>query len=470
MVVGDFSKEADLVVIGSGPGGYVAAIRAAQLGRKVTIIEKGAIGGVCLNVGCIPSKAIINAAHHYSSCLHDDLFGVTNRETTIDFSKTQAWKNEAVVNKLTSGIAFLIKKNKVEVINGEARFVAPNTLHIMDDTQMGVTLQFKSCVVATGSRPIEITSLPFKGRVIDSTGALNLPEIPKKIVVIGGGYIGMELASAYAHFGSEVTILEGLDRVLAGFEADLVKPVVRELEKIGTKIITKAKATGAKSTDNSVLVTYESNGQNYEIEADYCLVAVGRRPNTDDIGFEMVGVELDEKGIVKVDETGQSSTPGIWAIGDIVAGPPLAHKASFEAKVAVAAACGDTSRVNDYLAIPTVCFTSPEIAVVGITKEQAKAQGMEVTLASFPYGANGRSLSMSNTTGQVRLVAEKTSGRLIGAQVVGPQASELIATLTLAVENLLTVQDIDLTIHNHPSLAEMIMDAAEGALGHPIHQ
>lgn len=462
MVVGDFARDVDLVVIGAGPGGYVAAIRAAQLGRQVTIIERDQVGGVCLNVGCIPSKALISASHHYHDA-RQERFGVKASGVEIDFTATQAWKDREVVGRLTKGVAGLLKKNRVEIVTGQARFINPGAIHVEDDTQMGQTLQFKDCIIATGSRPTQIRAFPYGKRVVDSTGALNFTEIPRHLVVVGGGYIGMELASAYAHFGSQVTIIESLDRILAGFDADLTKPVEETLAQLGVTIHTGAKVTAITEDASEVKVTFTKDQEESVLAADYCLLAVGRTPNTDDIGLEMVGIDPDERGLIPVDSSGRTSQPHIWAIGDVVAGAPLAHKASYEAKVAAAAACGDSGAAVDYLAMPTVCFTTPEIATVGDTS------GKEAKVTNFPYAGNGRSLSMGNHVGFVRLYTRGEEQRLVGACVVGPEASELIAPLTLAVENLLTAEDVALTIHNHPTLSEMIMDAAESALGHPIH-
>lgn len=470
MVVGDFAATADLVVIGSGPGGYVAAIRAAQLGRKVTIIERGSIGGVCLNVGCIPSKALIQAAHHFADSRKPGLFGVTNENTTIDFAATQKWKDEAVVGRLTSGVEGLLKKNKVEIVRGEAHFVDDQTLRVIFDDVYGQTYKFADCIIATGSTPVEIKALPFGERILDSTGALGLQEVPESLVMVGGGYIGMELACAYANLGTKVTILEGLDRVMAAFEEDLARPVLAELKELGVTIITGAKASASRVEGETVTITYEKDGTSVDVSADYCVVTVGRRPNTDDMGLEAIGVDIDERGLVVVDAQGRTNKKHLFAIGDIVAGPPLAHKASYEAKVAAEAACGDKGAAVDYLAIPTVCYTSPEIATVGLTKKEATARGLTVGTAKFPLGANGRSLSMDNQAGFVRLVADKQSGRLLGAQLVGPNVSELTGELALAIENLLTVEDVARTIHAHPTLGESVMDAAEIVLGHPIHQ
>lgn len=470
MVVGDFSKEAETIVIGSGPGGYVAAIRAAQLGQKVIIIEKENIGGVCLNVGCIPSKALISAGKDFSKTKQDNPFGITYGETTIDFKQLQTWKRDKVVATLTKGVQALLGKNKVQIVKGEAYFTGPNSLHVMQEEGMGETYSFKNCIIATGSRPIEIPTFKFNDNVLDSTGLLNLEEQPKSLIIIGGGYIGMELAGAYQNLGTEVTVLEGAENVLAGFEKDLVKPVVKKLEEKGMKIITNAKASGYTEANGLVEVTYDADGKSEVISAEKVAVVVGRRPNTDELSLELAGVEVGERGLVPVNEVGQTNIPHIYAIGDIVAGPALAHKASYEAKIAAEAIAGVPGVAVDYQVIPTVCFTSPEIATVGMTVNDAKEKGIDVNKATFRFPANGRALSMNEAEGFIRLVSDKATGRLLGAQLVGPEVSELIGEITLAIENLLTAEDLVLTIHNHPSLSETFMDAAEVLLGQGIHQ
>ena len=467
MVVGDFAIELDTVVIGSGPGGYVAAIRAAQLGQKVAIIEKEYIGGTCLNVGCIPSKALISAGHVYHNAKHGSSFGVNTKDITVDFARTQEWKDKEVVAKLTGGIRMLLKKNKVEIIEGEAFFVDDHTLRVVTE-EAAQTYTFNNAIVATGSRPIEIKGFKFSDRVLDSTGALALTEIPKSMVVIGGGYIGSELAGAFANFGTKVTILEGSNQIIPTFEKDMVKLVEADFAKKGVDIITNAMALNSEVKGNSVEVTYEVGGKQHKLEAEYCLVTVGRRPNTDNCGLEVAGVIVGERGLINVDKQGRTNKPNIFAIGDAVPGAALAHKASYEAKVAAEAISGQPSEV-DYIAMPAVCFTDPELASVGLTVDQAKEQGLDVKASKFPLAGNGRALSLQAAEGFVRLVTTKEDHILVGAQVVGANASDLIAELTLAVESGMNAEDIALTIHSHPSLAETVMDAAELALGHPIH-
>ncbi len=461
------TKELDTVVIGSGPGGYVAAIRAAQEGQDVAIVEREYYGGVCLNVGCIPSKALITASERYQEAQDLKTFGISTDDVEIDWEKTQKWKNNRVVQKMTKGVEFLLGKNEVEIIDGEAVFTGSNEMEVEGESGKQ-TYSFKNAIVATGSTPIEIEGFEFGERILDSTGVLDLEEIPESIVFIGGGYIGSELAGVYSRLGSDVTILEGMDTILGGFDKDMIKLVERQFKKEKTDIITNAMAKKADVKGDKVTVTYEVDGEEKTVKADYVAVTVGRRPNTDKVGLDAAGVEVDEKGLVKVNETGQTSNKNIYAIGDIVPGAALAHKASYEGKVAAEAIAGKPAAV-DYNAMPAVAFTSPELASTGLTEDEAKEEGLEVTATKFPFGGNGRAVSLDQADGFVRLVTTKDDNTIVGAQIAGASASEIIGELTLAVESGMNAQDVAMTIHAHPTVAETVMDAAEGALGQPIH-
>lgn len=468
-------EEKDTVIIGGGPGGYVAAIRASELGQKVTLIEKAELGGVCLNVGCVPSKALISAGHRLQDANDASTFGITTQPATIDFVKTQEWKKAKVVDRMTGGVKMLLKKHKVEVIQGEAFLDSDSQLRVMSvgpkqfmDNGGGMTIKFNNLILATGSRPVEIPNFKFEGRVVDSTGALDLTEIPHELVVIGGGYIGTELAGAYANLGSHVTILEGTPSILPNFEKDLVSLALKGLKKKGVDVITKAMAKKAEQDDQSVTVTYDADGEETSIKADYCLVSVGRRPNTDNFGLEMTSVKTTDRGLVEVDQQGRTSVKNIFAIGDIVAGPALAHKAFFEAKTAAGAIAGKNT-ANDWVGVPAVCFTDPELATVGLNQASAKEKGIAISTAKFPFAGNARAVSLDEPEGFVRLVYTKDEGNLVGAQVAGPEASDLIAELSLAVNAGMNVEDVALTIHPHPTLSEPIQEAADIALGYPTH-
>jgi len=466
MVVGDFAIEVDTLVVGAGPGGYVAAIRAAQLGQKVTIVDKDTLGGVCLNVGCIPSKALIEAGHMAQNAFGNEELGIKTENVSIDFAKVQEWKG-GIVNKLTSGVEGLLKGNKVDILNGEVYFVDKNTAKVMDEKN-SQTYTFNNAIIATGSSPIEIPSFKFSDRVLDSTGALNLEEIPEKMVVIGGGYVGTELGSAYANFGSKITILEGAKDILGGFEKQMTQVVKKQLKKKDVEIVTEAMAKGVEEKEDGVTVTYEVKGKEEKVNADYVLVTVGRRPNTEEIGLEQAGIETDDKGLIKINDQCRTSVDNIYAIGDVVAGPALAHKASYEGKIAAEVISGEKS-VIDYLAIPAVAFTDPELATVGYNEKEAKDTGYKVKASKFPFAANGRALSLNNSDGFLKLITREEDGLVIGAQIAGPNASDMIAEVGLAIEAGMTAEDIALTIHAHPTLGEITMEAAEVALGTPIH-
>lgn len=460
-------EKTETLVIGSGPGGYVAAIRAAQLGQKVTIVESEHIGGVCLNVGCIPSKALIHAGHIYQESKNSQYFGIINKETELDFQAVQQWKDHKVVSPLTTGIRGLLMKNKIRIIEGYARFTSPNRAMINGKNEQTV-ISFDHAIIATGSQPIEIPGFKYGGRILDSTAALSLKAVPDKLVIIGGGIIGTELGGAYADLGTEVTILEGTDQLLPTYEKDLVQVVEESFKKKGINVFTGALAKEVSETETSIEVTFTTQDSKQTLSADYVLVTVGRKPNTADIGLAEAGVSVEANGLVKVNQQYQTSQAHIYAIGDIIAGPALAHKASYDAKVAAEVISGKKVE-KDYQAIPAICFTDPEIAVAGQTLAEAKSQGLSVKAATFPLQANGRALSLNAPEGFVRLVVEQETELIVGGQIVGQGASDLIAEITLAIEANLTIEDIALTIHGHPTLSETIMDAAELALGFPIH-
>ncbi|WP_127531535.1 dihydrolipoyl dehydrogenase [Paenibacillus kobensis] len=467
MVVGDASLDIDTLVIGAGPGGYVAAIRAAQLGQSVLCVDKATVGGVCLNVGCIPSKALISAAHQYEAASHGEAFGITVSDVKVDWSKVQEFKN-GVTKKLTGGVASLLKANKVEYFNGEVMFINANEARVFND-QEAPRYRFKNCIIATGSRPIELKAFPYSGRILSSTEALSLPEIPKSLVVIGGGYIGIELGQMYSKFGTKVTIIEGADAIMPGFDKDMSNIVAKKLKTKDVNIVTGASAKSAEQSADSVKVTYTVGDKEEVVEADYLLVTVGRRPNTDgELGLDLIGVEMTDRGLVKVDHQGRTNIPHIFAIGDIVPGAALAHKAMYEGRVAAEAISGLPS-VVDYKCIPAVAFSDPECAAVGYTEKEAKEKGHNVKLGKFPFAANGRALSLNGTEGFVKIVSDADNGLVLGAQIVGIEASNMIAEIGLAIEMGATLEDIALTIHAHPTLGEIVLDAAEVALGHPIH-
>lgn len=468
MVVGDLAQEVDVLVIGAGPGGYVAAIRAAQLGRSVAIVDKDALGGVCLNRGCIPSKAIISASERLMHIKEAGEMGLeVSGDVNVNMPKLIQWKN-GVVKKLTGGVKSLLKGNKVEILSGEAYFSGPNSVRVSND-ESSQTYKFNDVIIATGSRPAELKVLPFDGkRILSSTEALNLQEVPTRLVVVGGGYIGLELGTAYAKLGAEVTILEGTRSLLPGTDAALTKMVTRRLKKLGVTVITEAMVQGGEVNGEEVTVRATVNGEEKSFTADYCLVSVGRKPNTDELGLEIAGVETDERGFIKIDNQCRTNVDHIYAIGDCAGGALLAHKASYEAKVAAEVICGENS-VIDYQAMPFVIFSDPEIAYTGLTEGQAKEEGYEPIVSRFAFQANGRALSMNNTDGFVQVVADKETKQLLGVQIVGPEASSLISEAVFAIEMGANAEDLALTIHAHPTLPETIMEAAEGVFGNAIH-
>ncbi|MFC5734444.1 dihydrolipoyl dehydrogenase [Cytobacillus gottheilii] len=455
-----------ILIIGAGPGGYVAAIRAAQLGQKVTIVEKENLGGVCLNVGCIPSKALITASHHYHNTKHLDVFGVKVSDVEVDYTKVQAFK-DGVVKKLTSGIGTLLKGNKVEIVKGQAEFTDTHKVTIKSSEGEKI-YSFENAIIATGSRPVELPTMKFSSRILDSTGVLNLNELPKSMIAVGGGVIGVELVGALANFGVKVTILEGQKDILGGMDKRLTSIVSKGLKKKGVDILTNVNVEAAKDQEDHVEVEAVIDGEKQTLKADYLLVSVGRKPNTNALGLENIGIALSERGLIEINEQCQTSLSHIYAIGDIVPGPQLAHKASYEGKVAAEAISGHPA-VIDYKCMPAVVFSEPEIAVVGHDPNSAKEKGIEAEGARFPFAVNGRAIALNETEGFVQLVTRKDNGVVIGGQIIGANASDMISELALAIESSLTAEDLALTVHPHPTLGEIVMEAAELATGNPIH-
>lgn len=455
----------DLVVLGGGPGGYVAAIRAAQLGFKTACIEKeSALGGTCVRVGCIPSKALLDSTELFDQIRHKtEAHGIRVGAPEIDVPAMHARK-DGVVKANTDGVAFLFRKNKIEWIRGFGRMTGPETLEV--ETEEGTkTVRAKHVVIATGSVPVELPFLKFDHeRIIDSTGALTIPEVPGHLVVVGGGVIGLELGSVWLRLGAKVTVLEMAPTILPGMDAEIVRQADRVFRKQGFDVRTGTRVTGATREGDRVTVTVE--GQD-PIEADYVLVAVGRRAYTEGMGFDAAGIPM-ERGVIGVDERFHTGVGSVWAIGDAIGGRMLAHKAEEEGVAAVENIAGKHGHVN-YDAVANVVYTWPEIASVGVTEEEAKAAGREYKVGKFPFSANGRARAMDETDGMVKVIADAKTDRLLGLHILGPRASDLIAEAALAMEFHSSAEDIARTVHAHPTLPEAVKEAALGVAGRMIH-
>lgn len=461
----------DVVVIGSGPGGYVAAIRSAQLGFKTAVIEREFLGGVCLNVGCIPSKAMITATHLLHKAQHNfkDMGLNIKGGIDVDMKQLVKWK-QSVCDKMSGGVNQLLKGNTVTILRGEAEFKTSKELTLKSSSGTD-SIQAKHFIVATGSRPIEIPGFKFDEKdIVSSTGALAWDEIPKRVVTIGGGYIGLEISSYLRKLGCEVIVVEAQSSLLAGVvDPECAQVVTRKLEKSGVKVMYGAKAKGQKKVKDGYEVTVEINGKDEVLKADKILVTVGRRPNGDQANLKAAGIAIDEKGFVKVDAQRRTNVPHIFAIGDIAGQPMLAHKASHEG-VLVAEVIKGHNRVYDAKTVPAVVFTDPEIAAAGMTEAEARAKGFnDLKIAKFPFAANGRAVSMIETEGFVKMIADAKTNVVLGIHIVGPEASNLISEAALAIEMGARLEDIALTIHPHPTLGETMMEGAEAALGHAIH-
>ncbi|RKD94038.1 dihydrolipoyl dehydrogenase [Halopiger aswanensis] len=492
MVVGDVTTGTDVLVIGAGPAGYVAAIRAGQLDLDVTLVEKDAYGGTCLNYGCIPSKALITATDIAHEARHAEEMGI-HADPAIDLAGMVGWKDD-VVDQLTGGVEKLCKANGVNLLEGTATFVDETTVRVSHsgEGQGSETLEFEHAIVATGSRPIEIPNFEYGDEpVLNSRQALALESVPDSMVVVGAGYIGMELASVFAKLGTDVTVIEMLDSILPGYDDDLKRPVKQRAEELGIEFefgytasewheradgdgirvvaepADRAAADGGAAAGETDADT-DAEAEPLELDAEKVLVAVGREPVSDTLALAEAGVETDDRGFIDTDSQARTNVDHIFAVGDVAGEPMLAHKGSAEGQVAAAVIAGEPAAI-DHQAMPAVVFTDPEIATVGMTESDAAEAGFDPVTGVFPFRASGRALTTGESDGFVKIVAESDEGYLLGASVVGPEASELIGELGLAVELGATLEDVASTVHAHPTLSESVMEAAENALGRAIH-
>jgi dihydrolipoamide dehydrogenase len=462
--VGDApAKGLDLVVLGAGPGGYTAAFRAADLGMKVTLIERWPVlGGVCLNVGCIPSKALLHAAKVIEDAADMSVAGITFAPPQIDRDKLRVWKNR-VVTKLTGGLTVLAKQRKVDVVRGEAKFVGPNSLEVSGPDGLQ-RLDFKQCIIAAGSESVRLPGMPDDPRVIDSTGALELPAGADRLLVIGGGIIGLEMACVYDALGAKVTVVELSDGLMPGTDRDLVRPLQKRIEKRYEKILLNTKVTKLQASAEGLLATFEGPKAPPPQVFDRVLVAVGRSANGNAVNAAVAGVPVTARGIIAVDRQMRTNVPHIFAIGDITGAPMLAHRATHQAKVAAEVAAGHKSSF-DARCIPAVAYTDPEIAWVGVTENEAKERGIDFGKGVFPWAASGRSLAINRDEGFTKLLFDKDSHRVIGGGIVGTNAGELIAEVGMAIEMGADAADVGLTVHAHPTLSETVAFAAEAFEG-----
>lgn len=465
-------QEYDLVVIGGGPGGYVAAIRAAQLGMKTACVEKrGALGGTCLNVGCIPSKALLQSSEKFADAnKHFADHGVKLGKVELDL-KTMMGRKDKVVTSLTGGIEFLFKKNKITYIQGEGSIPKAGEVAVKLTDGGNETLKAKKILIATGSESTPLPGLDIdEKQIVTSTGALELGKVPKSMVVVGAGVIGLELGSVWSRLGAEVTVVEFLDRILPGMDGDIAKQTQRVLTKQGLKFKLGKKVTGAKKTKTSVTLSVEpaKGGDAEEIKADVVLVSIGRRPYTDGLGLEELGVAKDNRGIIQVNGSFETNVPGIYAIGDCVPGPMLAHKAEEEGTICVEMMAGQSGHI-DYNLVPGVVYTWPEVATVGKTEEQLKEEGVDYRVGKFPFTANSRAQAIGDTDGLVKILADKVTDRVLGVHILGPLAGDLLAEAVIAMEFGASAEDIARTCHSHPGMGEAVKEAALAVDGRAIH-
>ena len=456
--------KSEVAVIGAGPGGYVAAIRLAQLGKNVVLVDKDKLGGICLNYGCIPSKAMIYAAEFLDKIKKSGNMGISVGNASMDFNKMQDWK-DGIISKLNKGIEALCRQNKIKVIKGEAHFESSNKLKITNLKNIDY-VEFEKAIIAVGSRPVELPGFKFDGKkIISSTEALYLDKIPKNLAVIGGGYIGLELGTVYAKLGSKVHVIEMEGQILPGFDKEIANVLQKNLENLGIVVYLNSRAS--KFENGKVTIESRDKG-NLAIDADNVLVAVGRIPVTNNIGLENTKVKLDEKGFIKVDENLRTNDGDIYAIGDVSTGPMLAHKASSQGKFVAEAIAGNKDAYEN-IVVPAVIFTDPEIATVGMDEKEAKEQGIKIKTGKFPFMASSRAMTRNATEGFVKVIADEKSNKILGVQIVGSEASDLISEAALAIKMNATLDDVALTIHPHPTLSESLMEAAEATMGKAMH-
>ena len=449
----------DLIVVGAGPGGYAAAFRASDLGLKVGLVDRNSdLGGVCLNVGCIPSKAFLHAAKILDDSKEAEVSGILFKEPEIDLSKMKEWKNN-IIGGLTGGLSGLAQQRGVDVVHGTAKFSSKNEIEVNheSDSQRISSDQF---IIAVGSEPAELSFLPDDPRIIDSTGALEPDQIPKNILIIGGGIIGLEMATIYSALGSEVTIVELTKQLMPGTDPDLVRPLEKILNKKCKKIMKSSQVTSASASDEGISVSFKKDGEEFSEMFQNVLVAVGRKSNGSLLGLNEIGVNVDERGIINVDKQFRTTVESIFAIGDVIGDPMLAHKASHEGKIAAEVAAGHKS-TNDIRCIPSVAYTDPEVAWVGFSEEECKAKGIDYGKGIFPWSASGRSLTIGRNEGMTKLIFNNSTKKIVGGGIVGPNAGDLISEIALAIEMDCDVSDIALTVHPHPTLSETVGMAAE---------
>jgi dihydrolipoamide dehydrogenase len=467
MVVGSVSRGCQVVVIGAGPGGYVAAIRAAQLGKDVILVEQDErLGGICLNVGCIPSKAMIHASDLAEEMRTAAYLGITVEDVSVDLSKMVKWK-DGIVRRLTDGVKFLCEKNGVDLLRGRAEFAGDRTLSVATENgQVGI--QFEAAIIATGSSPMALDGFPHDGAtIIGSSEALSLQAVPERMVVIGAGYIGLELGSVYAKLGSKVTIIEFLPELLPALDPEVAKALARRLKQVGIDLHLGHRAVRFEPGSPGVVVAQGPQSE-LRVDADVVMVSTGRTPNSSGLGLEAIGVATDGKGFITVNEKMQTSVPGIHAIGDVVGGVMLAHKAYQEAKVAAEVIAGAPAAF-DSMGVPAVIYTDPEVAWVGLSEKQARDRGHDVVTGTFPFAASGRAMSLGSTEGFVKVIGDADTRQLLGIVAVGRGVSEFIGEATLALEMGAFLEDVGNTIHPHPTMSEALQEAVEAALGKAVH-